>query len=108
MQFSLWRYQYSSERKEAFEEFNRVVKVGGRVVVGDESVAPWLRDQSSYQTLMSANPMFADQVPLKTFLKILIILSYIGYLVLDTTYWRLRKQTKLRSKCKSSNSKERF
>ncbi|MDI9864030.1 class I SAM-dependent methyltransferase [Flectobacillus longus] len=54
-----------SERKEAFEEFNRVVKVGGRVVVGDESVAPWLRDQSSYQTLMSANPMFADQVPLE-------------------------------------------
>lgn len=27
-----------SERAKAFEEFNRVVKIGGRVVVGDESV----------------------------------------------------------------------
>jgi ubiquinone/menaquinone biosynthesis C-methylase UbiE len=54
-----------AERKEAFEEFNRVVKVGGAVVVGDESVAPWLRNEPSYETLMKANPMFADEVPLQ-------------------------------------------
>lgn len=54
-----------SERAKAFEEFNRVVKVGGRVVVGDESVGAWLRDQKTYQILMDANPMFADQVPLQ-------------------------------------------
>ncbi len=54
-----------AERKEAFEEFNRVVKVGGKVVVGDESVAPWLRNEPTYQTLMQANPMFADEVPLQ-------------------------------------------
>ena len=52
-----------AERKEAFAEFNRVAKVGARIVVGDESVAPWLRNEPSYQTLMKANPMFADEVP---------------------------------------------
>jgi ubiquinone/menaquinone biosynthesis C-methylase UbiE len=54
-----------AERKEAFEEFSRVVKVGGRVVVGDESVPPWLRNEESYAMLMKANPMFADEVPLQ-------------------------------------------
>lgn len=54
-----------SERKKAFEEFSRVVKVGGKIVVGDESVAPWLRDQPTYDTLMKANPMFADSIPLE-------------------------------------------
>ncbi len=54
-----------AERKKAFEEFARVVKVGGRIVVGDESTAPWLRDQKTYQILMDANPMFADTVPLE-------------------------------------------
>lgn len=54
-----------AERKEAFLEFNRVAKVGARIVVGDESVAPWLRNEPSYQTLMKANPMFADEVPLE-------------------------------------------
>ncbi len=52
-----------AERKEAFIEFNRVAKVGARIVVGDESVAPWLRNEPTYQTLMQANPMFADEVP---------------------------------------------
>ena len=52
-----------AERKEAFAEFNRVAKVGARIVVGDESVAPWLRNEPTYQTLMKANPMFADEVP---------------------------------------------
>lgn len=54
-----------AERAKAFEEFARVVKVGGRIVVGDESTAPWLRDQKTYQILMDANPMFADTIPLQ-------------------------------------------
>lgn len=53
-----------AERKEAFEEFNRVAKVGARIVVGDESVPAWLREEPTYKTLMKANPMFADEVPL--------------------------------------------
>lgn len=54
-----------AERKEAFEEFSRVAKVGSRIVVGDESVPSWLRNEPTYKTLMKANPMFADEVPLQ-------------------------------------------
>lgn len=54
-----------AERKEAFEEFSRVAKVGARIVVGDESVPTWLRNEPTYETLMKANPMFADEVPLQ-------------------------------------------
>ena len=54
-----------AERKEAFEEFSRVAKVGARIVVGDESVPSWLRNEPTYKTLMKANPMFADEVPLQ-------------------------------------------
>lgn len=49
----------------AFEEMTRVVKPGGKIVIGDEAVAPWLYDQESYQILMKANPMFDVKVPLE-------------------------------------------
>ncbi len=51
--------------EKAFLEMTRVVKKGGKIVIGDESVAPWLYDQESYQILMKANPMFDVAVPLK-------------------------------------------
>ncbi len=54
-----------SERKKAFDELTRVVRPGGKVVVGDESVAPWMRSQPTYQTLLKANPLFRAEVPLE-------------------------------------------
>ncbi|MGA0559320.1 class I SAM-dependent methyltransferase [Larkinella sp. VNQ87] len=54
-----------SERKLAFEEITRVVKPGGKVVVGDESIAPWLRNTPTYATLLKANPLFRADVPLE-------------------------------------------
>jgi ubiquinone/menaquinone biosynthesis C-methylase UbiE len=54
-----------SERKKAFEEMTRVVKPGGKVVIGDESVAPWMRNQPTYQMLLKANPLFRAEVPLE-------------------------------------------
>lgn len=54
-----------SERKRAFKELTRVVKPGGKVVVGDESVAPWLRSQPTYATLLKANPLFRAEVPIE-------------------------------------------
>ncbi|WP_229311233.1 class I SAM-dependent methyltransferase [Larkinella soli] len=54
-----------SERKQAFEEMTRVVKPGGKVVIGDESIAPWLRNRPSYATLRKANPLFRAEVPLE-------------------------------------------
>ena len=54
-----------SERKRAFEEMTRVVKPGGKVVIGDESIAPWLRQTPTYSTLLKANPLFRAEVPLE-------------------------------------------
>jgi ubiquinone/menaquinone biosynthesis C-methylase UbiE len=54
-----------SERREAFLEMTRVVKPGGKVVIGDESVAPWLRNTESYRMLLKANPLFRAEVPLE-------------------------------------------
>ncbi len=54
-----------SERKKAFDEMTRIVKPGGKVVIGDESVAPWMRNQPSYQMLLKANPLFRAEVPLE-------------------------------------------
>jgi ubiquinone/menaquinone biosynthesis C-methylase UbiE len=53
-----------AEVAKAFFEMTRVTKKGGKVVIGDESVAPWLRDQPTYQQLMLANPMFAADIPI--------------------------------------------
>jgi ubiquinone/menaquinone biosynthesis C-methylase UbiE len=54
-----------SERKKAFAELTRVVKVGGKIVVGDESMAPWLRNEPTYQILWKANPLFHAEIPLE-------------------------------------------
>jgi len=54
-----------SERKRAFDELTRVVRPGGKVVVGDESVAPWLRNTPTYATLLKANPLFRAEVPIE-------------------------------------------
>ncbi|MCF2504148.1 class I SAM-dependent methyltransferase [Dyadobacter sp. CY107] len=54
-----------SERKRAFDELTRVVRPGGKVVVGDESIAPWLRNTPTYATLLKANPLFRAEVPLE-------------------------------------------
>lgn len=54
-----------SQRREAFLEMTRVVRPGGKIVIGDESVAPWLRQTPTYQMLLKANPLFRAEVPLE-------------------------------------------
>lgn len=45
-------------------EMSRVVRPGGRVVFGDEGIAPWLRD-TDYGRMVVANiPLWASQAPL--------------------------------------------
>ncbi len=49
----------------SLEEICRVTREGGRVVVGDESAAPWLRDTEGAKILMHNNPLYAHDVPLQ-------------------------------------------
>jgi SAM-dependent methyltransferase len=45
-------------------EMARVVKPGGRVVVGDEGVGPWLADSEFGRVLVNSNPLYRHQPPL--------------------------------------------
>ncbi|HML55805.1 MAG TPA: methyltransferase domain-containing protein [Solidesulfovibrio magneticus] len=47
-------------------EMARVVRTGGRVVFGDEGVAPWLRETVYGKMLVQNNPLYACDVPLSS------------------------------------------
>jgi ubiquinone/menaquinone biosynthesis C-methylase UbiE len=52
------------ELRRALSEMTRVVRVGGKIVVGDEGVAPWLRRRLFGRILVKANPLYAHRPPL--------------------------------------------
>lgn len=54
-----------SEPAQTLGEITRVVRAGGRVVVGDEAVPPWLREHDFGRMLIENNPLFAHHVPLE-------------------------------------------
>jgi ubiquinone/menaquinone biosynthesis C-methylase UbiE len=54
-----------SDIKKSLAEMVRVTKVGGKVVVGDESIPPWLRNSEFAKILITTNPQFQAEVPLK-------------------------------------------
>lgn len=45
-------------------EMNRVVKQGGKVVIGDEGLAPWLVDTELGRMLINNNALYASRAPL--------------------------------------------
>jgi ubiquinone/menaquinone biosynthesis C-methylase UbiE len=47
-----------------FREAVRVTKVGGRIVVGDESMPPWLRQTTFAKILATTNPQYNAPLPL--------------------------------------------
>jgi SAM-dependent methyltransferase len=53
-----------TELSKAIREMCRVTREGGRVVVGDESVAPWMRQSELGRVLMHNNPLYAHLPPL--------------------------------------------
>jgi ubiquinone/menaquinone biosynthesis C-methylase UbiE len=55
-----------SDTKKTCEEFARVVKPGGTVLFGDESVGPWLRDVDFGKIVTTNNPLFAHKLPLES------------------------------------------
>jgi len=50
--------------KESLKEMVRVTKIGGKIVVGDESVAPWLRKTNYFKILKKTNPQFEEDLPM--------------------------------------------
>ena len=52
------------EIEKSLAEMTRVVRVGGKVVVGDEGVAPWLRDKEFGRILINANRLYEHTPPL--------------------------------------------
>jgi ubiquinone/menaquinone biosynthesis C-methylase UbiE len=54
-----------SEKKRALDEMTRVARIGAKVVVGDESVPPWLREKPIGKILINANPLYKHQLPLE-------------------------------------------
>jgi SAM-dependent methyltransferase len=53
-----------SDKRQAILEMARVVRVGGRVVVGDEGLAPWLRETEYGKILMNSSTLYAYSAPL--------------------------------------------
>jgi len=50
--------------KGTLHEFSRVVKNGGRIVFGDESIPPWLEGTTFAEIVCTNNPLFRHKVPL--------------------------------------------
>ena len=53
-----------SDLRRAMAEMVRVVRPGGRIVVGDESVPPWLRETTYGKILMNSSSHYASSLPL--------------------------------------------
>ena len=50
--------------KQSLKEMVRVTKIGGKIVIGDESVAPWLRKTNYFKILKKTNPQFEEELPI--------------------------------------------
>jgi ubiquinone/menaquinone biosynthesis C-methylase UbiE len=55
-----------SDPKKTLGEITRVVKQDGRVVVGDESLPPWLEGTEFGEVIITNNPLFKHKVPLES------------------------------------------
>ena len=50
--------------RDGISEMDRVVRTGGRVVIGDEGVAPWLKHAEYGKMLISNNHLYVHDAPL--------------------------------------------
>ena len=53
------------DQRRAANEMARVTKLGGRVVFGDETVAPWLRGTEFEKIVVNNNPLFKNRAPIR-------------------------------------------
>lgn len=62
--FHFGGFNHFSDLKNAAAELTRVVRKGGRVLFGDEAVAPWLKGTEFDGIVSINNPLFKENVPL--------------------------------------------
>lgn len=53
------------DRRKGIAEMTRVVKPGGKVLFGDEGVAPWLRTTEFAEILFNSNPYYRHTAPIE-------------------------------------------
>ncbi|MBI3620469.1 class I SAM-dependent methyltransferase [Candidatus Roizmanbacteria bacterium] len=63
--FHFGGFNHFAQQKQALEEFSRVVKKGGKVVFGDESLPPWLEDTEFGKIVINNNSLFKFKAPLE-------------------------------------------
>lgn len=54
---------YFQDKKRAINEMNRVARDGAQILIGDESVAPWLRDKEFGKMMIVNNPLWSAEPP---------------------------------------------
>jgi ubiquinone/menaquinone biosynthesis C-methylase UbiE len=62
--FHFGGFNQFGDLKAGAAELARVTKTGGRIVIGDESVAPWLRNSEFAAIVTTNNALFAAEAPL--------------------------------------------
>jgi ubiquinone/menaquinone biosynthesis C-methylase UbiE len=62
--FHFGGFNQFGDLKKGAAELTRVAKSGGRIVIGDEAVAPWLRGTEFEAIVVTNNPLFKAEVPL--------------------------------------------
>jgi ubiquinone/menaquinone biosynthesis C-methylase UbiE len=55
---------FFTDVRKALREMGRVVRIGGRVLVGDEGLAPWLSETTYGQILLNSNRLYRHEAPL--------------------------------------------
>ncbi len=54
-----------AEKERCLEEMSRVVKPGGKIVIGDEGIGPWLRETEMAKIMINSNPLIGIDVPME-------------------------------------------